>query len=94
MGFSSSAFTLALSANQTADVTFNVVSFTGDNSNIRVAISQFVPDAGSGDTLGRFTMTVHSVDAAANPCQIRFHNPSSGPATMKGRLYLMSVATD
>lgn len=39
-------------------------------------------------------MTVHSVDAANDQCQIRFFNPGSAAATMNGTIHLMSVATD
>lgn len=94
MGFSSGAFGITLNPGQTTDILFNIVAFAGDNDNIRVAISQFAPDASSGDSWGKIVMTVHSVDAAANQCKIRFHNPSSAASTMIGRLYLMSVATD
>jgi len=48
----------------TVDVNFNITPFTGTNSNIRVSICQFVPDANTGDTWGRIIMTVHTVDAA------------------------------
>ncbi|MCW3107076.1 MAG: hypothetical protein JWQ09_1582 [Segetibacter sp.] len=72
MGFTSGGFGIILPAGSTTDITFNITPFVGTNANIRVSICQFVPDSGTGDTWGRITMTVHSVDADANQCKIRF----------------------
>jgi hypothetical protein len=94
MGFTSGGYVITLSAGGTVDIVFNITPFVGTNSNVRVSICQFVPNLGSGDTWGRITMTVHSVDEVANQCKIRFYNGSSASATMDGVLYLMSVATD
>lgn len=94
MGFTSGGYAITLPSGSTVDITFNITSFAGTNSNIRVSICQFVPTSGSGDTWGRITMTVHSIDDAANQCKIRFFNGSAATATMDGTLYLMSVATD
>jgi len=94
MGFTSGSYAITLPSGSTVDIVFNITPFAGTNSNVRVSICQFVPDANSGDTWGRITMTVHSVDEAANQCKIRFYNGSSASATMDGTLYLMSVATD
>jgi hypothetical protein len=94
MGFTSGGYGITLPASGTTDITFNITPFAGTNANIRVSICQFVPDSGTGDTWGRITMTVHSIDAAANQCKIRFFNGSTASATMDGTLHLMSVATD
>ena len=94
MGFSSGAYVVNLPVGAQFDIVFNITSFAGTNANIRVSICQFVPDAGSGDTWGKITMTVHSVDAISNQCKIRFFNGGASAASMDGTLYLMSVATD
>ena len=94
MGLSSGAYAVNLPVGAQFDILFFITPFAGTNANIRVSICQFVPDAGSGDTWGKITMTVHSVDAVANQCKIRFFNGSSSAASMDGTLYLMSVATD
>lgn len=94
MGFTSGSYSITLPAGAEFDITFNITSFSGTNSNVRVSICQFVPNANTGTTWGRITMTVHSIDDANNQCKIRFFNGSTANATMDGTLYLMSVATD
>lgn len=94
MGFTSGGYSITLPEGVSFDVTFNITPFTGSNTNVRVSICQFVPNAGSNDTWGRITMTAHSVDAPNNQCKVRFYNGSTATATMNGTLHLMSVATD
>lgn len=95
MGFSSGAFALnSVAAGSSYDVTFAITPFSGNNSNVRVSVCQFIPDAGSGNGYKQFVYTVDSVNDAANQCTIAITNVGSTAASIDGTLYLMTVATD
>lgn len=94
MGFTSGSFTVTLGAGSSVDVTFNITPFAGNNSNVRVNICQFIPDAGSGTGYKQFNFVVYEVDDTNNQCTIAVTNVGSSTATIDGTLYLMTVATD
>ena len=95
MGFSSGTFTWNnLAAGSSFDITFAITPFSGNNSNVRVHVCQFIPDAGSGNGYKQFVYTVDSVNDAANQCTIAITNVGSTAASIDGTLYLMVVATD
>jgi hypothetical protein len=95
MGFSSGAFALnSVAAGSSFDITFAITPFSGNNTNVRVNVCQFIPDAGSGNGYKQFIFTVDSVNDAANQCTIAVTNVGSTAASIDGTLYLMTVATD
>jgi hypothetical protein len=95
MGFSSGAFALnSVAAGSSYDITFAITPFSGNNTNVRVHVCQFIPDAGSGNGYKQFIYTVDSVNDAANQCTIAITNVGSTAASIDGTLYLMTVATD
>jgi len=95
MGFTSGAFSWNnLAAGSSFDITFPITSFSGNNSNVRLHVCQFIPDAGSGNGYKQFVYTVDSVNDAANQCTIAVTNVGSTAASIDGTLYLMTVATD
>jgi hypothetical protein len=95
MGFTSGAFLWSnLAAGSSFDVNFPITPFSGNNTNVRVSVCQFIPDAGSGNGYKQFIFTVNAVNDAANQCTIAVTNVGSTTASIDGTLYLMTVATD
>lgn len=95
MGFSSDAFHITLPGGSQYDVTVNIADFEGGDDDVRVFISQFDPDplpqyANWHD----FSFHVHSVDPVNDTCKVRITNTTGGSLTIKGTLYLASVAKD
>jgi len=99
-GFTSGTLSLSLSPGASTDVTFIVTSFAGNNSNIRVRVSQFAPGSGAANW-GSLLMTPHSVLASdpnngnASTVKIRFQNTSNSTADLgtNAVLYLYSIVT-
>lgn len=95
LGFDQVSFTLTLGAGDEVDVTVNISEFDGGPGDIRVFISQFESDplpqyANWHD----FSFHVHSVNAANDTCKVRLTNTASSSRSIKGTLYLASVAKD
>jgi hypothetical protein len=95
MGFNSVAINSVISAGGQLDYTANITSFSGSADDVRVFVSQFMPDAGAlYANWHDFSFHVHSVDAAANNCKVRLVNNTNAALAIKGTLYLTSVARD
>jgi hypothetical protein len=95
IGFHSFGINLTLGAGDQTDVTVNITDFDGSADNIRVFVCQFASDplpqyANWHD----FSFHVHSVDSGTDTCKVRITNTASSNRSIKGTLYLASVAKD
>lgn len=96
IGFDSKAIQITLAAGAAADVIANITDFEGGNPDIRVSIAQFDPDPSPPYITywTYFDMKVYDVDAATDQCRIRIWNRAASQQTLKGTLYLTTVAKD
>ena len=95
MGFDVENINLVLGGGNQTDVTVNITDFDGGAGDVRVFISQFAPDplpqyANWHD----FSFHIHSVDPVNDTCKLRITNTTNGNLSIKGTLYLASVAKD
>ncbi|MCB0646896.1 MAG: hypothetical protein KDC49_09540 [Saprospiraceae bacterium] len=93
IGFNSKSVNLTMGPGVRFDYECNIVDFSGSADNVRVSISQFIPDPHPDYVDWSYvTMAPHSVDASNNTCLIRFTNQHNAQVKIKGTLYIMSVA--
>ena len=100
-GFNYGAFTISLAPGAYVDIKFYITKFSGDNTNAKVSISQFVPGTNASNW-GSVNMTVHSVVAtdpnspSNSSCYIRFQNTGSSTANLgtNAVLHLMTMVTN
>jgi hypothetical protein len=101
MGFVAGTFSIALVPGTSTDILFVIPTFSGNNSNVRVSVSQFQPGAGASNWAG-VVMTPHSIDASdasqgnASTVKVRFYNSSSSNANLGSNsvLYLLVAVTN
>jgi hypothetical protein len=93
VGFTSGSFIYTASAGGGVDIDFIIPSFPAGTtaSQVRVQLSQFLPDAGSGLGFQQYTMTVYSLDIPNRLCTVRLYNAGGASATIDGTLYLMTI---
>lgn len=95
LGFDQVWVNYTLNGGAEADLTVNISEFTTGPNNVRVFISQFEPDPlPQFVTWHDFSFHVHSVDPATNTCKVRVTNTTNGSLSIRGYLYLTSVAKD
>jgi hypothetical protein len=95
MGFNSIGFNTTLNGGNQTDVTVNITEFEGGPNDVRVSVAQFVADplpqyANWHD----FSFHVHSVNPVNDTCKVRITNTTDGQLSIKGTLYVLSVAKD
>ena len=95
MGFNAITFTSTMAGGGQTDLTVSITDFEGGNNDVRVFVSQFAPDplpqyANWHD----FSFHVHSVNAVNDTCKVRVTNTTNGNLSIKGTLYITSVAKD
>ncbi len=84
-----------LSPGETADITVNITSFDNGPQDVRVCLSQFVPDPlPQYVNWYRITLSIHSVNPETDTCKVRMYNGTGIDIPFKGTFYLMSVAKD
>ena len=95
IGFDSKGIQATVAAGGVIDLVANITSFDGGNQDIRVSIAQFDPDpAPQYVNWTYFDMKIYDVDAANDQCRIRIWNRAAVQLTLKGTLYLTTVAKD
>lgn len=84
-----------LSAGNQTDVTANISEFSGGPNDVRVFVSQFDPDPlPQYVNWHDFTFHIHSVNPVNNTCKVRITNTTNGNLSIRGYLYLTSIAKD
>jgi hypothetical protein len=101
-GFSSGTFTYSMGAGGSAEIEFCITSFTGNNTNVRVMVAQFIPGSGASANAGSVTINVIETIASGGACGngssaiVKFSNTTSSTMNLGSNavLYLYTVVTD
>jgi hypothetical protein len=101
-GFTSGTFTISLNAGSRTTLTFCVIPYNGDNTNIRVMVAQFIPGTGASANAADVninvvgTMTNFNGGCGGYAAAVRFSNNTNSALNLgtDANLYLYSVVTD
>lgn len=92
IGFSQKTVDVVINANSEVAIVADISDFSGDNDDVRVFVSQIVPDGAGSPYWPRMTIMVTGVNAANDTCLIWIHNQTGVNAVMKGTIYLTTIA--
>lgn len=101
-GFSSGTFSISLNAGGRTSITFCTIPYTGNNTNVRVMVAQFIPGTGASANAGDVNINVVGTTTNfADGCGgyaaiVRFSNNTSSLMNLgtNANLYLYTVVTD
>ena len=96
IGFDSRSFNNTIAAGDVVDFTTSITSFSNGNNDVRVFISQYNPDPDPQYSTWwpYFSMKIYDVDPSNNTCRIRVWNQAASARTLKGTVYLTTIAKD
>ncbi len=93
IGFDSKAINQVFSPGEVAFLTATLSTpISGDDDDFRVMLSQYKNGPGGDDVMQFFGTTITNINAAANTCDIRLKNLSTFTFTLKGTIYLTTIA--
>lgn len=92
VGFDEKNINVVIPANEAVSVAANITDFSGDNDDVRVFVSQFVPGGVGSLFWPNIIVSISHVNATNNTCLIWLHNRSSAQGTLTGTLYLTTIA--
>jgi cytoskeletal protein CcmA (bactofilin family) len=92
IGFDVRPVNIVLLANSGATLQADITDFSGNNSDVRVMVSQIDLEPGNTMFLDNLIVHVVAVDAATDTCTLRLVNRSNVQATFVANIYLTTIA--
>lgn len=94
VGFDSRSVDIFIPNNSDVALVANITDFDGDNGDVRVFVSQVQTSPGSTLLWPYVGITITGVNAENNTCTISIHNRSGQSGTLRGTIYLTTIAKD
>jgi cytoskeletal protein CcmA (bactofilin family) len=92
IGFDVRPVSIVLLANSGVTLQADITDFAGNNSDVRVMLSQIDLEPGNTMFLDNLIVHVVAVDAATDTCTLRLVNRSNVQATLVANIYLTTIA--